>query len=168
MKTLGGGSHSRVRPPPQTTGVGLPPSTAGSAEWLGSAVGNFILPWNWIIFGQVRLSYTKDGNGLLQPVGNGCRAPSNTDRPWAFLDSRSPFLLNRDVRTDDLYATAAEGVSGSNPHSTPTLPWPHTTHPVVMAIQPGINRWCLQNQNPRFHPQLHHLQLWGHGQVASL
>ena len=122
------GGHSCLRLPPQRTGGGPPPSTAGSAEWLGSAVGNFILPWNWIIFGQVRLSYTKASDGLLKPVGNGCTAPWNTDWPWAFLDSRSPFLLNRDMRTGDLYATAAEGVPGSHPHPTPhpTLAPRHT------------------------------------------
>ena len=85
------GGHSCVRPPPQRTGGGPPPSTAGSAEWLGSAVGNFILPWNWIIFGQVRLSYTKASNGLLKPVGSSCSAPWNTDWPWAFPGQQVTF-----------------------------------------------------------------------------
>lgn len=84
-------------------------------------------------FGQVRLSYTRMAMASAS-LSAMAASLSNTDRPWAFLDS-SHLSCSTETWGQMIYVPRLQRVfQVATHHSTPTLPWPHTTHPVVMAI----------------------------------
>ena len=59
-------------------------------------MGNFILPWNWIIFGQVRLSYTKDGK-----AGETVNVLIDGEKRSISLDSNGLLTISKVVFPDE-------------------------------------------------------------------